>query len=300
MRIKLTGIAIFLSFASLAAAAFSAGTLPFPVSLNHFYVVPDAATYKAISESGFLKSEFAVTETRTTVRADSTYTGFYVYGVNTYFEFLESIDDGSIAKGASGVAFGVDETGGLKALAAALPDEFPGEAPLITRALNERSIPWFFMATPKSLPYKDPSGFSFWLMEYHPNFLAEWKPQPGSSNKGVARRDILERYAVALGGKPDKLLFQDVIGLTVALEEVRITRWSELCRAFGFRLGNEKGATILEGPDLILRLVPARSDWRGVREILMRLRRPPANPGEHKLGTSVLTLRDDATATWSF
>jgi Family of unknown function (DUF5829) len=291
---------ILAALVALLGAAVSSGPLPFPVSLNHFYVVPDAATYRAIAGSEFLKGEFAVTETRTTVRADSTYTGFYVYGVNTYFEFLESISDGSIAKGASGVAFGVDEAGGLKAIAAAMPEEFPGEAALITRALNDRPVPWFFMATPKSFPYGDSSGFSFWLMEYHTNFLAEWKPQPQGSNKGVSRRDILERYAHTLGGQPAQPLLQDVVGLTVALDEARIKRWSELCRAFGFRLGNEKGATVLEGPDLTLRLLPARSDWRGVREILMRLRRPPANPGEHKLGTSVLTLRGDATATWSF
>jgi Family of unknown function (DUF5829) len=291
---------ILAAVAVLLGAAFVVGPLLFPFVLNHFYVVPDATTYKAISGSEFLKSEFAVTETRTTVRADSTYTGFYVYGINTYFEFLETISSGSIAKGASGVAFGVDEPGGLKAIAAAMPEEFPGEATLITRALNDRPVSWFYMATPKSFPYGDPSGFSFWLMEYHPNFLAEWKPQPQGTNKGVARRDILERYAVTLGGKPDHLLFQDVVGLTVALEDARIKRWSELCQAFGFRLGKDKDATVLEGPDLTLRLLPARSDRRGVREILMRLRRPPANPGEHKLGTSVLTLRGDATATWSF
>jgi hypothetical protein len=299
MRTTLSAL-ILTAFAVLLGAAFTAGTLPFPVFLNHFYVVPDATTYKAISGSEFLKNEFAVTETRTTVRADSTYTGFYVYGVNTYFEFLESISDGSIEKGASGVAFGVDEPGGLKAIAAAMPEEFPGEATLITRALNDRPVPWFFMATPKSFPYGDSSGFSFWLMEYHPSFLAEWKPQPQGSNTGVARRDILGRYAATLTGQPTQPLFQDVVGLTVALGEARIKRWSELCQAFGFRLGKERDAVVLEGPDLTLRLLPARSDWRGVREILMRLRRPPSNPTEYKLGTSRLALKGDTSATWSF
>jgi hypothetical protein len=291
---------ILAAIAALVGAAFNAGTLPFPVSLNHFYVVPEAETYKAIAGSEFLKSEFAVTETRTTVRADSTYTGFYVYGVNTYFEFLESISDGSMAKGASGVAFGVDEPGGLKAIAAALADEFPGEAQLITRALNDRAVPWFFMAGPKSLPYKGPSGFSFWLMEYHPDFLSEWKPQPGGSNKGVSRREILRRYAVTLGGQPARPLFEDVIGLTVALDESQILRWTDLCRAFGFRPIKEKDAAVLEGPDLTLRLVPAQGERRGVREIRMRLSRRPENPGVHRFGASTLTLRNDASATWEF
>jgi hypothetical protein len=137
-------------------------------------------------------------------------------------------------------------------------------------------------------------------MEYHPSFLAEWKAQPGSPSQGVARREILERYAFTLGGKPDERLFQDVVGLTVALDTARSERWTAMCRALGFRAGQEDDATILEGPDLTLRLLPARSDRRGVREIQMRLRRRPSSPGEHRFGTSVLTLRDDASATWSF
>jgi hypothetical protein len=275
-------------------------TLPFPVPLNHFFVVPDAATYKAIAGSEFLRKEFAVTETRTTVRADSTYTGFYLYGANTYFEFLDSINDNSIGKGDSGVAFSIDQAGGLQALAKALPAEFPEEAPTITRGYNDRAVPWFFMARPKSFPYKDKSGFSFWLMEYHPRFLAEWKPQPNSTNQGVTRHDILQRYAATLADKPAQPLLQDVIGLTVALDQARAVKWIELCRTFGYRVRTEKEASVLQGPDFTLRLIPATGAARGIREVKMRLSRKPAKAQEYKLGATALTLHGDSSATWTF
>ena len=55
------------------------------VFLNHFYVVLDSPTYKAIERNGFLRKRFAVNEKRTTTNAEMSYTGLYFYGINTYF-----------------------------------------------------------------------------------------------------------------------------------------------------------------------------------------------------------------------
>lgn len=274
--------------------------LPQLVPMNHFFVVPDAATYRAISNSDFLRREFAVTEIRTTTRGDSTYTGFYLYGVNTYFEFLEIARNDGIRTGDSGVAFGSDQTGGLQTIAAALPGEFPAAAPIITREYEGHSVPWFFMATPESFPYKDPAGFSFWLMEYHPGFLSKWKPRPTGPQSGISRRDILQRYAGVLPDKPGAPLFQEVIELTVALEQPKRAKWMELCSEFGYRVHVQKGASILEGPDFTLRLLAANGSVRGIRAVRMRLHRGPPKLQEHKFGSTALKLFPDGTATWSF
>ena len=76
-----------------------------PVFLNHLYVVPDLETYDAIASSDALR-ELIVVEERTTVRRDLTYTGVYLYGRDTYFEFLKP--SGAFPEGSSGVAFGVE------------------------------------------------------------------------------------------------------------------------------------------------------------------------------------------------
>jgi hypothetical protein len=52
------------------------------VFLNHFYVVLDSPTYKAVEGDAFLRLHFAVNEKRTTTNADVTYTGLYFYGCN--------------------------------------------------------------------------------------------------------------------------------------------------------------------------------------------------------------------------
>jgi hypothetical protein len=275
-------------------------TFPSSVPLNHFFVVPDSVTYKAITESEFLRKEFAVVETRTTLRADATYTGFYLYGAHTYFEFLDTVEDNSIRKGDSGLALGVDRPGGLQLIAEALPAEFPAEPLTITRSYNDRPVPWFFMAWPKSVPYKDRSGFSFWLMEYHPRFLGEWKPRPNSANQGVARHEILQRYAETVAEKPSQPLFQDVIGLELALDEAQAAKLTDICKAFGYSLRNEKNASVLQGPDFALRLIPAAETPRGIRKMHIRLSGKPPDQQEYRLGTSVLSLLRDGSATWTF
>src|SRR6185312_16926980 len=99
------------------------------VLLNHFYIVPDTATFEAMAASEFLRQEFAPGETRTTVRADASYTGLYLYGIHTYCEFLDARRDRRLVPGASGLALGVDRIHDLGVAAAGAPAEFPDPPP---------------------------------------------------------------------------------------------------------------------------------------------------------------------------
>src|SRR5438045_1439540 len=77
--------------------------LPFPVALNHFYLTLDSATFRELQNSPFLRKEFAPCEERTTVRKDTTYTGLYFYGINTYFEFFDVAQEKSRKPGDSAI-----------------------------------------------------------------------------------------------------------------------------------------------------------------------------------------------------
>ena len=99
----------------LAALLLAQPVSEVPVYLNHFYVTVDPATYASIISSDFLRTRFAPFELRTTVRTDSTYTGAYFYGRNTYFEFFDSGKEHRVP-GDSALAFGVELPGGLDTL----------------------------------------------------------------------------------------------------------------------------------------------------------------------------------------
>ena len=270
-----------------------------PVSLNHFFVTVDSATYKEIEGSAFLRQEFAVTERRTTVRTDTSYTALYFYGANTYFEFFDAGDRQAAQFTGSGVAFGVDESGGLHALAKESAAEiFVGPEP-VTRQFDGKQVPWFYRAVPKNFP--PGSGLSLWLMEYHPRFLAEWNPRPGGQNQGVSRRQILRRYAAVLKDTPARPLFEEVVALTIAAAEPTRKGLAGLGRLFGYGEHQAGGATVLRGSVIELRLTAGTDEARGVREVTMRVRGKPKGPAEFRFGPkSVLKFHGDGLATWSF
>lgn len=269
------------------------------VFLNHFYVVVDSATYKDIEQSSFLRGEFAVTEQRTTVRTDRSYTGLYFYGTNTYFEFFDVSSDSSRQVGFSGIAFGVDQSGELQAVSQALSSIFPLDQTTITRQYNGKQVPWFYAGEQKNFPID--SSLGVWFMEYHPRFLSEWNPQPGGSNQGVSRKQILQRYAAVLKDIPAKPYFENVVALTLAVNDEKRKKLIELCKLLGYSERIVGDAVVLKGPDIELRLIEQTETSRGIQEITMRVRRQPKEQAEFRFGTkSVLRFRGNGLATWSF
>jgi hypothetical protein len=260
------------------------------VFLNHFYAVLDTPTYKAIEAGQFWRTQFAPNERRTTVRTDETYTGLYFYGVNTYFEVFDVADSPRPAIGDCGIAFGVDASGDIAKLKQALGAELETSTQPITRLYQGEQVPWFYMATLKSLPYDSP--ISTWLMEYHPDFLNRWNPQVrgDQGRERVNRRDILARYAAVLPPVSDPVL-RDVVGLTVALDDPTRARFIDMCSRMGYAIRKDDGAVVcLEGPDFALRLIVAAD--QGVKEVRMRTARATPFPREQVFGRAALTATD--------
>ena len=273
-----------------------ADSLP-EVLLNHFYMVLDSPTSKAIEEDVFLRKHFAVNEKRTTTNADITYTGRYFYGVHTYFEFFDIADSPQHRIGDCAIAFGVDQPGAVRVLQENLGPSLEPSVLSVTRLYHGKHIPWFYMAMLRNLPYE--SAMSSWVMEYHPEFLAAWNPQPREANQGISRRQILRRYAEVL--EPvDEPRLEDVIGLTVAADALATDSLIHFCLRLGYSSAREQdGNVTLHGPDFVLRLIRATEHVRGIREIKMRTRALAQGEGEHPLGQSVLKCVG-RSAIWSF
>jgi hypothetical protein len=197
------------------------------VHLNHAFVVPDAETYEAIRNSDLVK-QFAVWEERTTHRKDITYTGFYLYGRHTYFEFLKP--DERTLVGTSKIAFGVDRTGDLDLLQKrAEAAGMKTEVRTITRAFNGKDVDWF-----RSLKRTDQgvASIGIWTLEYTRAFLTEWNPPNRAFAGSTSRDDVLQRYAevVKQSNKP----MADLRAIWIELTESGITESLRECQVLGF------------------------------------------------------------------
>ena len=242
------------------------------VLLNHFYVTPDRETFAAAEASDFLR-RFAALEKRTTRRRDTTYTGLYLYGEHTYLELLHP--DSASFGAPSGIAYGVEEPGGISRVCEAFP------APRLEE-IARGDVPWF-----KSCRPREPlQGLAEWAMEYLPAFFRGFWPELPPAQPGIARSDALTRYAASCGKLREREdgLFEDVVALEIALAPEEAERWK---------------ARTLRVEDVDLRVTPATAGAPiGILAAHLRLRRDTGRSTE-RIGSTTLSL-DGRSAVWRF
>ena len=241
-----------------------------PVYLNHLYVVPDLETYSALASSQALR-ELIVVEERTTVRPDLTYTGVYLYGRDTYFEFLQPSD--AFAPGSSGVGFGVEVPGATDQVMAALAERGVGTSGRgVSRELAGEQVPWFRMMGVQAA-HAD-SRLSLFMLEYVPAFLRSWHTELPPEPVGIARAGVLERYAHSLGQGDlhREALLEDVTAVHLALDAREQAHLREVCDALGFVIAEGEAGWTAQGPRYRLVVDDAQAPG-GVTRIDLALRR---------------------------
>ncbi len=222
---------------------------PAPVYLNHLYVAPSPETYKAVAENDFLQKNFGAFESRTTTRADKTYTGLYFYGQHTYFELLEPPKDGKAPETFSGVAFGTETPGGVQSLASLLNQSNSNMAMVkpINRQAEGKTVNWFLQLIFGSSFEK--SKFATWLMEYESDFLRKWYPQLPPAQPSIRRADVLERYAAKVSRTRERNegLFVDVARIRLLLESGEAKEFEKICGIYGFQISRHGKETSCKG-----------------------------------------------------
>jgi hypothetical protein len=278
-----------------AASSSDPSPEPPPVLFNHFFVVTDTATYAEAQASRFLTKEFAPFEKRTTVRNDQTYTGIYFYGRRTYFELFEPGAQGPT--GTSGLAFGVETPDGSALVKARWAEAAGGaDGGPVTRRTDSEDVPWFEMTYAKGgRPAPTTAAvLRVWLMEYHRDFLARWYPDLTPA-RSISRADVLDRYVARIGqaARRGGFLMKDVTSLTLALPGEDREALATQLGAVGYSSREDKGAAVLTGPDIRLRVVPAAEGGaRGVLEVEFSLQ-SRVTRAQHRLGSAVLTVEAD-------
>lgn len=259
---------------------------PAPVFLNHVFFVVDAETYAALAGDEFLRQEFAVNEERTTRRADLAYTGLYLYGERTYFEFLPPTPAAGLAEGSSGLALGLEAAGSVDALAQRLvAAEIAIQKGPITRELDGKAVPWFTI-----LGLEMPSApLNLFAMEYDERFLAGWHADQAPKRTGRERALVLERYAAALGrsGLRTSAPLVDVREVRLALDDAQRERLLATGAAAGWELETDPDGWTLLAPQFRLRIARSAAPG-GVTGLGLELRAPIARP---PLELGSITLR---------
>jgi hypothetical protein len=280
-----------------AVAAPSPSPVPsLPVYLNHFFVVVDAASYRALQDSAFVRDEWAPFEKRTTARNDETYTGIYWYGHHTYYEVFEPDAEGPV--GSSGLALGVEQPGQSRLVKAIWREALGGAGSGLVTRKTETAEPTWFEMTYASVP---PGVLRIFLLEYDESFLARWYPEL-TPERGITRAAVLDRYVAKIGRTEDRArtLLGDVTGLVLALSPDERDTLVKHLQPVGWRVSEDGAATLLEGPEgVALHVVEPAEGKRGIVEATFSLQRR-ARPRSEHLGSVVLEVaRDHARLRFS-
>jgi hypothetical protein len=259
------------------------------VVFNHAFAAVDAETVEALASSDDVRAVGA-TESRTTTGTTGTWSGFYLYGRETFLEFLAPSADHR--EGSTGVGLQVENVGALDALARRLAAaKYPLEANEQSMKLPEgRTIPWFRYLTPAGWP--DAAAIDVWVAENHSSFMAYRLAPRAVDPNDVSRRTYLStKYA------PERLL-ENVVAVGIRAPEADRDRFGAAMTAFGWRTRRDGASVIAEHGDATV-TVTAGAGPAGFTELRLALTRDAA-PRDVRVGRSTLTLGPGRTARWTF
>lgn len=272
------------------------------VYLNHFFIDIDSATYKAIKESDFIKNEFAVFEERTTVaNNDEFWTGVYLYGEETYFEFFDEAKELTPSDIKSGAAFSVDHKGEFQIVQQKLKEYLNAPFAMRTRKIDGKQVPWFRMV---SVFYGEADrDIITWVMEYHEDYLRTVFPDLTSDSTGITRREYhrINAAKIATPEQIERKILKNVIEIHWSLTEADAEKLLGELKVFNYKIIQEGGQTICLGPDIKFIVNKLHEGKGGITAIKMSLRHDNYKRKTYRFGEKMqLTLHDDKTATWKF
>jgi Family of unknown function (DUF5829) len=256
-----TAVLLGLNLCSTAASA--AERLP-TLFLSHFYVALDQPTYDAIRDSAEIKA-LAATEERHSVSGDREWTGFYIYGRQTYVEFFGSsalLPDLRVGDGAFELA---DETGDIATVEARLRAQFGDavESGSSSRETANGSVPWYKYA---ALHGEGPELFGFWVAENESGYLAA--VHPGAIIKNPLSREANLWWSF----RADRPL-DNVVSITAALGAEDLSRLARQLTVVGWPVSMRSSGFIAKGPQVKVIVIAAGAHTTGIQSVELRLHR---------------------------
>ncbi|MEQ8743679.1 DUF5829 family protein [Parasphingorhabdus sp.] len=270
--------------------------------MNHVFLIVDTGTYESIIQSGFLRSEFAPSEARTTIRRDypDGYTGVYFYGNETYLEFLKA-EGGPFPLGSFGIATGYETEGEIDRIKRQLEKTTDPATVEVDRERQGKPVKWFTALTVPSYP--DCEGPHLWGMEYARSFVGDWLGDHNTELAGsICQKDVLTAYAQELGIKPlsDNALLKDIVSIEAVADAEQSESISSQLKSLGWRQQSGENCRMLESNTTTISLRPARDGASGgISKIGFSLSKNAGSERKMRFGSSKLVI-SGTSAEWYF
>ncbi len=143
------------------------------IYLNHLYIVLDSNTYSHLSDSSFISGKFGNIKVNATTTTNDSWSGKYLFGKNSYFEFFTAEGYKDATLGDCGFGFMTVQSNEIWEIKKNWKKNSDDsiETDTVMKMLSGISSPWFYSL---SLLNNDSLlPFSTWLMENTPEELSD-------------------------------------------------------------------------------------------------------------------------------
>jgi len=275
--------------------------MDFYTLFNHLFLSVNALTYQEIVTSDFLRNEFAVSETRTTVRVDypDGYSGLYFYGDETYFEFFDA-ENSAFSLASFGIASGFEKKGQVEKVKKQIDATSSPYSYVVDRAVDDKKIDWFTALI--SNTKKGHGNASVWAMEYKDTFIKSWLGYSSELDGSILQSDVLKSYAIKLRQTKlrQKALMKDIISIDVAMEDQHLQGYADQFVALGWKMTDKGDCKMLTSRNTDVQLCPVSKERGvGIYKIGFSLHREHLGSQKMTFGSSTLTF-NGKKAEWDF
>jgi len=285
--------------AAPAGAESLAQDYPAPlVGLNYVYLTLDAETIDSINQSLFIRDHFcrfgqSIPDPHGAGPTSST----YLLGKSTCIELTPTASHQAETEGNSGMCFSTKRTGDIDIIYENLRakpglDVRRGTAKFYN---GSERIPWLRSVSSHS-PRQTPPLLT-WVTEHDPAFFKALRPESKS------RRD--KRKQTYSSNGPDeqnaRKLFRNITSVTLALTQGEFDQFGAELLAYGYSETRQKGQTVFSGPGIEIRTEICPDPRYRIRALSCSLNGQSEAPTRMTFGDkAALTIKEDATATWTF
>jgi len=265
------------------------------VEFNHLVVTLDAESVEAVTESEFIKNEFCNLSRRKTEADGESWTGTYLYGKRSYIELFAPGGAEGVREGHSGIGFSTVQIGEIDKIEEHLKKSAPGQINrgLRIRKMDNGEIPWFHYISIE--PPKD-SGFTSWLMEFHPDYLVQKGIKLDES--GFVDRSALLRPG--RGYETERLLFDDISAVELELTPAEHKYLRLLMRVFGYELSVSGATSHYRSNDFWLKVTEQPTPVYRVRQATCDLVRSLDAEQEFRFGERAMLSMSKKAGRWLF
>lgn len=201
------------------------------IALNHVYVVLDSTTYNHLFDAAFIEQQIGNVKAASVTTTDDSWSGKYLFGKNSYFEFFSPKSFEGAMEGDCGLGFITSTPGDIRKIEKHWRETSGDSIQTDTtkQVTDGKTQPWFYALYRSSADSTEP--ITAWIMENTPEELKS----VGFSDEELKNKITWQQYAEKRNKKPFTKSFGYIQSVWLSLTDTTYESIKKSLTGFGLK-----------------------------------------------------------------